>query len=264
MRRFFRPILVGIALVVILIATHYLRWLAPAENLLVKVLAPAQERLYGLTSGLRNFHNNWLTKRDLLAENEQLAEKLKNYQIDQAKLNNLQAENDLLKKELNFVQEEKTKFISAQIVTGVSDPASQSVVINRGAKDGLTKGLAVVEDSGILLGKIYKVSDNFSTVLLLTDNNSKVAAMLQNSTKTAGLVEGQFGLSFSMTNIPQTEAVQVGDLVVTSGLEGQIPKGLLIAEVATVKEVESEIFKTAILKPIISFADLSYVLVILP
>jgi rod shape-determining protein MreC len=91
-----------------------------------------------------------------------------------------------------------------------------------------------------------------------------VAATIQNTDHTAGLVEGQFGLSFSMTNIPQDEPIKIGDLVVTSGLEGQIPKNLLIAKIERVDKIESEIFKTAILTPIVSLDNLSDVLVIIP
>ena len=105
---------------------------------------------------------------------------------------------------------------------------------------------------------------DYSKVLLLTDNKSKVAATIQNSEKTTGLIEGQFGLSLAMTNIPQDQEVKVGDLIVTSGLEGKIPKDLLIAKVENINQVESEIFKTALLSPIISFDNLSYVLVVVP
>ena len=72
------------------------------------------------------------------------------------------------------------------------------------------------------------------------------------------------GLSFSMTNVPQDQDVREGDLVVTSGLEGNIPKNLLVAVIDGISQVESEIFKTATLKPIVSFDNLSYVTVIIP
>ena len=67
-----------------------------------------------------------------------------------------------------------------------------------------------------------------------------------------------------MTNIPQNQEISSGDLVVTSGLEGKIPKNLLIAKVESVEAVESEIFKTAILRPIIPLSTLSDVVIIIP
>ena len=264
MNRLLRSTIIGLIIVAVLIAFNYLGPLKPVKNLLVNSLAPIQSRLFSLNLGVKSFYNSWLTHRDLLAENQKLQEQLKNSQVDLARLNSLQEENDLVKKELNFVEEKKMRYVAAKIITGVSDTLSQSVVINRGKRDGIDDGLAVVTGEGILIGKVIDVEDDFSKVLLLTDNKSKVASTVQNSDHTVGLVEGQFGLSFSMTNIPQDQQIKEGDLVLTSGLEGKIPKSLLIAKVESVRQVESEIFKTALLKPIIPFGSLSDVLVIIP
>lgn len=259
-----KKIITALVIIALLLGLHYLGWLKPAENVVVRVFSPVQTKIHDFSLGIKSFSGNWLNKRNLLSENEDLREKLKNSQVDQAQLNSLNSENELLKKELEFIEEKPVKYAAAKIITGISDPLSQSVIINRGSKDGVIKGLAVVADKGILVGKVYEVQDNFSKVLLLTDNQSKVAVTIQNLDQTIGLVEGQFGLSFAMTNIPQNQAVVEGDLVVTSGLEGNIPKNLLIAQVESVNQVESEIFKTAILKPIIPLNNLSYVLVIIP
>ncbi|MBI5765842.1 rod shape-determining protein MreC [Candidatus Falkowbacteria bacterium] len=259
-----KSIIICLIIIALIIIFHYLNWLQPAENLVVNFISPVQRQAYNLSQNIKSFYNSWLTKKDLLSQNNQLKEQLKQEQLDQAKLNSLETENVLLKTELKFVQENKLKFVSAQIITGVSDQVSRSVIINRGKKDGLDRGMAVVADKGVLIGKIYEVYDDSSKVLLLTDNKSKVAATTQNADRTAGLVEGQFGLSFSLTNIPQNQNIKPNDLVVTSGLEGLIPKNLLIAQVDNVSQIESEIFKTATLKPIISFNELSNVLVIMP
>ncbi|HNW09594.1 MAG TPA: rod shape-determining protein MreC [bacterium] len=264
MKRIIKLATIALVLILFLSALHYLGWLNPIESLLVRVFSPAQATLYSASQGAGSFYDSWVRRRDLLAENNQLRDWLEQYQTDHSKIISLEQENQLLKQELNFIEEQQLKAVSAKIITGVSDPLSRSVVINRGSVDGLVKGLAVVSDRGILVGKIHEVNDYFSKVLLLTDNNSKVAATIQNTDQTAGLVEGQFGLSFSMTNIPQDQQIKNGDLVVTSGLEGNIPKNLLIARIESVNQVENEIFKTAVLSPVISFDNLSYVLVLTP
>ena len=248
----------------VLIMLHYVGWIKPVENLFVRIFAPIEGGLRSGSLGMKSFYGNWINRKDLIAENEGLKDQLKNYQMDLSRANSLEEENDLLRQELKFTKDSKYKYVAAKIITGVSDPISQSVVINRGKADGVVKGLAVVAGNGIMIGKISEVQDNFSKVLLLTDSNSKVAATVQNVDKTAGLVEGQYGLSFSMTNIPQDQKIDENDLIVTSGLEGQIPKNILIAKVERVEKVESEIFKTAILSPLIPFANLSDLLVIIP
>ncbi len=254
----------GLTAILIAVFLHYAGWLAPVEGIIAVILSPIQQVAYNASSGGGNLYSAWLKKRDLLAENGNLQAQLVSLSIDTAKLKALEEENSLLKKEMNFVEENKLKFVAAKIISGVSDPLSQSVIINRGRKDGIETGLAVIADEGILVGKVSEVQDNFSKVILLTDNKSRVAATIQNLDHTVGLVEGQYGLSFSMTNIPQNQEISNGNLVVTSGLEGKIPKNLLIAKVDSVQSVESEIFKTAILTPIVSFSNLSDISVIIP
>lgn len=254
----------GLAAILIAVFFHYVGWLAPVEGALVVIFSPVQQTVYNAASGGQNLYSSWVKKRDLLAENQKLQNQLTELSIDTARLKSLEEENDLLKKEMNFVEENKFKFVAAKIISGVSDPLSQSVIINRGQKDAIEPGLAVVAADGIMVGKVSEVHDSYSKVVLLSDNKSRVAATVQNLDHTVGLVEGQYGLSFSMTNIPQNQEIRDGDLIVTSGLEGKIPKNLLIAKVESVRSVESEIFKTAMLQPIISLSSLSDIVVIIP
>jgi len=254
----------GLTAILVAVFFHYAGWLAPVEGILVTIFSPVQQAVYATYNGGQNIYSSWLKKRDLIVENGKLQEQLVTLAIDTAKLKALEEENELLKKEMNFVDENKLKFVAAKIVSGVSDPLSQSVIINRGKKDGIETGLAVIADNGIMVGKISEARDDYSKVLLLSDNKSRVAATIQNLDHTVGLVEGQYGLSFSMTNIPQNQEIKDGDLIVTSGLEGKIPKNLLIAKVESIRSIESEIFKTAILTPIISLNSLSDIAVIIP
>jgi len=264
MSRIIKPIIITIIAIMFLLATHYISWLKPVENLLVQIISPVQGVFYGASNGLGSSYKNWIGKRDLIGENQRLGDELVTCQVNQSKINSLQAENALLKSELEFIDEYKINFVSARIISGVSDQASQTIVINKGRDNGILKGMAVAVGDGVMVGKVQEVSGNFSKVLLLTDNQSKVAATVQNQDRTAGLVEGQFGLSFVMTHIPQNQEMVEGDFVVTSGLEGLVPKDLLIASIDSIHSVESEIFKSATLRPIISFDDLSYVLVLIP
>jgi len=256
--------LYGLAAILIAVFFHYLGWLSPVESAVTFVFSPVEQVGYHLSLGIGDWYNSWIKKRDLLSENEKLRQEAVKLALDTARLKSLEEENALLKKELNFVDENKFKYVAAKITTGVSDPLSQSVIINHGAKDGIERDLAVIADDGVLVGKISDVSDDYSKVRLLSDNQSRVAATIENLDHTVGLVEGQYGLSFSMTNIPQNQEINSGNLVVTSGLEGKIPKNLLIARVESVEAVESEIFKTAILRPIIPLSTLSDVVVIIP
>ena len=264
MNNFFKLVIFGLIVIFLLTIFHYTNLFNPIEGWVMKFLSPAQEKVYSLVIGIKKFNTQWVAKRDLIAENTDLQNKLQELRVDKSKVNSLESENNLLKEELKFTRESKLNMVTAKIVTGVSDSLSKSVIINKGSNSKIEKGMAVVSGDGVMIGKIYDVYNDYSKVLLLTDNKSRVAATIQNLDKTTGLVEGQFGLSFSMTNIPQDQEIKEGDLIVTSGLEGKIPKDLLIARVESVNQVESEIFKTALLSPIVSLDNLSYVLVIVP
>jgi len=264
MNNFFKLIIFGLLTIFLLVIFHYINLFNPIEGYIIKLLSPIQEKTYSMVLGAKEFKTNWINKRDLIEENKALEQKLKELKVDRSKVNSLESENKLLKDELRFIKESQLNTVTAKIITGVSDSLSKSVVINHGSDSGIEKGMAVISGDGIMIGKIYEVYSDHSKVLLLTDNKSRVAATIQNLDKTTGLVEGQFGLSFSMTNIPQDQEITEGDLIVSSGLEGKIPKDLLIAQVDSINQVESEIFKTALLSPIVSLDNLSYVLVIVP
>ncbi|MBP6942570.1 MAG: rod shape-determining protein MreC [Candidatus Buchananbacteria bacterium] len=259
-----RSLIITAAVIVVILITHYFGWLRPVENLMVRVLSPVETRLSGVRLGWQHWTGTWFSRRDLTADVASLQQQLEQAHVDQSELSRLRSENELLRTELGFAQSQPNKYVASEIMTGISDPLSQTLVINRGTADGVATGLAVVTEKGVLIGKVVEANSNYSKVLLLTDVTSRIAATIQNQARTAGLVEGQYGLSIAMTNIPQDQEIKPGDLVVTSGLEGQIPRNLPIAKIESVTQIESQIFKTAVLSPVASFANLSHVLVLVP
>lgn len=259
-----RYFLILLVIVIASIILHYIGVLRPIENTLFKILAPIERRLQDSVSFVSHIRQNWLNHRSVIADNETLRKQLEQNYVERSALNTLTAENQLLREELGFKKDRQLNTVAAEIITGVSDPISQAVIIDRGKNDGVDVGYAVVTGGGVLVGKVVEARETISKVLLLTDTTSKIAATVQNQTQTAGLIEGQFGLSIAMTDIPQDQDIKSGDLVITSGLEGQIPRGLLIAYIESTSQIESAIFKTAVLTPIASFKNLSHVLVIIP
>lgn len=140
----------------------------------------------------------------------------------------------------------------------------QTLLIGRGEKDGLTPGLAVVAHGGVLIGKISRVYEDMSAVLLITDGQSTVAAAPAGRSAIQAIVRGKLGVSLTMELIPQDTQLAAGDLVVTSALEENTPAGLVVGRVASVLYREGELFKRANLEPIISNINLRSVGVILP
>ena len=121
------------------------------------------------------------------------------------------------------------KSISTGYAIGVAE-----IVINAGSSSGVVSGQAVVGEYG-LIGQVVDVGDATSTVRLISDSQSSISAKNQ-STKAEGFVRGSTSGALTLTNVPMEQEVIPGELVVSSGLGGTIPAGLLIGSVDTVKE----------------------------
>jgi rod shape-determining protein MreC len=150
--------------------------------------------------------------------------------------------------------------VSAQVVG--RDPSNwyRSIVINKGAGDGLAVDMGVVTPAGII-GRIVKAYDRFAIVLLLIDPNNAVTGLVQR-TRDEGIVEGtEKGLA-RIKYLPLLSTVKVGDQVVTSGLAGGFPRGLPIGTITKIERREAELFLSAEIAPDSDFARIEEVLVV--
>ncbi len=150
------------------------------------------------------------------------------------------------------------EFVTAEVIA-VQQDVLRTITINRGARDGISVGMPVVTELG-LVGRVIGVQANASRVLLITDPGSAVSARLQ-TTRAEGTVRGQISGNLEMTFIPLGEQVQNGDLVITSGLGGNLPPDLLIGQVTSSRAGES-VYQTAQIRSLVNFDTLEFVLVI--
>lgn len=139
--------------------------------------------------------------------------------------------------------------VAAHIIARGETPAS-TVIIDRGANDGIAEGSAVVIGNGILYGTIISVEGTQALVRVTEDANSALSAAIQGTTKTMGLVVGQEGAALEMQYIPQDTTITIGNVVVTSGLGGKIPEGLILGTVQSVQAEPSAPFLTATILPV--------------
>lgn len=175
--------------------------------------------------------------------------------IDTAETLLLREENTELRSQLDYFSKNKFSHIGAEVIGRTVDPLSTIITINRGLKDGVFPTNPVIVGGGVLVGTIIQSFDTISYVRLLNDNQSKIGSTLLNGDRTIGLVEGGYDIGVQMNFIPQNEKVNPGDIVVTSGLTENMPRGLLIGKVEFIEKQQLEPFQQAILDPI---ADLSY------
>jgi rod shape-determining protein MreC len=111
------------------------------------------------------------------------------------------------------------------------------------------------------VGRIVEVGFTSSKVLLIIDARSSVNALVQRS-RASGVVEGILGGTLAMKYISQDQEVSVGDVILTSGLGGNFPKGIVIGQVVGVHQQDIEMFQQAQVRPTVDLGHLERVLVI--
>lgn len=165
-----------------------------------------------------------------------------------AQLESLKKENEDLRKQLELLPKKKYSIITADVIGHSSDGAREVLIINRGLKDGIREEMPVVVNEGVIVGKIDKAEEFTSNLVLVTDVEFKLAAGIPGTTA-QGLVRGARGLDVVIEDIPRDVSLNIGDKVVTTGLDGIFPPDLLIGTVRTVEAPGNEIFQSANLSP---------------
>lgn len=127
----------------------------------------------------------------------------------------------------------KLEGVSARVIGRSTDAWNQTITLDAGEEEGISKGLTVMGPAGVI-GQVVEVSASSCVVRLLTDPNSGVAAQVQSS-RVEGIVRGSLTGALNLENVDADAEVSVGDVVLTSGLGGSFTKGLLIGTVVRVE-----------------------------
>lgn len=136
-------------------------------------------------------------------------------------------------------------------VIGKALPQEEQYILNRGSKDGIILGAPVIGDDGIFVGKIAAVSDHHSAYRSILDPASMISAEIIGQTPIQGIAKGEHGVGITLDYISVDVDVKPGQIVVTSGLEGGIPSGLIVGTVETIERVPEDLFlKVSIRKPL--------------
>ena len=170
-------------------------------------------------------------------------------------------EADVLYALLDFARARpENQYIACSVIGRDPSPFFHYVIIDHGSDDGIRHGMPVVTKQG-LVGRIDAVISNAARVQLINDISSSVNIHLQNS-KSEAVLQGSVTGDITIEMVNQDIAITPGDLVLTSGLGGNYPTDLLIGQVASVKKLETDLFQTAVVQPVVDFTNLKAVLVI--
>lgn len=241
---------VGLGVVfIITIGLHYAGVLSPLERGLRALTVPLLGNLHTINIEVGDSYQFFKNKDAFIKAYQQCLASNERQTTLSSDVLRLEDENTELKKQLAYIEKNKPNFILARVVGREISGIDQTIIINRGSNDASRVDLPVVVGNGILVGKVIKVEPDISIVRLINDNQSRVAGTILNNDKSLGVVEGGFGISLQMNLIPRNEVVQVGDQVITSGLEKNMPRGLVLGTIAGVENEAYKPFQRGILTP---------------
>jgi len=257
-----------IAVMGLLIFFHFLGLLSPVENAVINLLNPMLSGFYSFSSNLRIKYNEQTSKLDSLERAKELELRINQLTEENVRLKIIEEENKILREHLRFLTANRCKYIMSNVIsrgdiTSITEQ-TETIAIDKGIKDGVYAGLGVVSSKGIIIGKVIEARDNIAKVYLTNNSKCKLAAAILNQEKTSGITAGELSLTIKMEFIPQDEEVKVGDIVITSGLEQFIPRGLVIGRVTEVYRESNELWQSARLSSMIDPNDLIIVSVLLP
>jgi rod shape-determining protein MreC len=150
---------------------------------------------------------------------------------------------------------------TASIIGYDTSPLFRSIIINKGSDDGVFVGMPVESSRG-LVGQIYRTTNNSAMVILVTDNISSIPARLGSSRATGIVRGGGLGGSMVMDWVDLEAQIEVGEVVLTSGLGGKFPQDMVIGRIAEVERREAELFQRATIQPAVDFDALEVVFII--
>ncbi|WP_273701633.1 rod shape-determining protein MreC [Tepidanaerobacter acetatoxydans] len=228
--------------------------LSPAQKILSKIGFDIKDKLNTIPQIFYLKEENEALKQQV-AELLQYKQNLLEYQRENTDLRNLLGLKD---KNLQYDLE------AAEVIARDTGNWFNVILIDKGEKQGLKKDMAVITNEG-LVGCIISTTANTSKVMLITDERSSVSAMLQR-TRDNGIVKGSIDTAprgyLKMDFLSQDANLVKGDIVISSGLGGLVPKGIVIGEVVETEKESYELMQYAIIKPAVDFLKLERVFVI--
>jgi rod shape-determining protein MreC len=225
-------------------------WFSPVQSGGMRATSPFVLRAAGMFDGLKETLISFTRVGSLSRQVRLLENDNRLYQAKIARLEGAEEENGRLREQLKLLPRDRFKLLSADVIGHSVDGAREGLIINRGTTDGLREGLPVIVNDGIVVGSIVKADIVTSVVMLVSDTDFRLAASVQ-GTKAQGLIQGGKGLDIFLEQVPRSEKINVGDKVVTAGVDGLFPANLLVGTVRTVSAPENEIFQSAKISPVL-------------
>jgi rod shape-determining protein MreC len=232
----------------------------PLSSFLMWIMRPLQIASQGTANWIKGFQENYDTLSGFKSENERLRKRVQTLEVERQKLLEAEATNRRLNQLLDFRRHLPATPVLASIIANSANSWFQSCLIDKGSADGIRKGMAAVTPLGVV-GQVVSVTARTAKVLLLTDPNSGIDVLVQR-TRSRGIVSGSLENGTVLKYVKRSEDIQEGDRLITSGLDGVFPKGMMVGTVIKVRKQHLGLFQFIEVLPAVQSARVEEVLVV--
>ncbi len=232
----------------LLLMNRYTPWLDPLRSKLDILTIP----FYWVTDiphRVSNwFDTNWVSRDDLLEENQQLRNKVRIQESRLQQMASLVAENLRLRQLMNSSEIVQDRVLVAELIGVSPDPLVHKVIVNKGSNDGVYVGQPLLDAYG-LMGQVVSITPYTAQVLLITDNAHAIPVQVtRNNVRT--VAEGIGDLyQLRLRYVSSTMDIKPGDILVSSGLGGRFPVGYPVAQIESITFDPGEPFATVVARP---------------
>ena len=258
---FVRLLFFSVLALAIMVADARFRALDLARAAVATITYPLQQAALAPGDILRRIDDFFVTQNKLQRENVELKQSVLKKSEELQRMSLMESELANLRKLLGareLIQENSTL---AEILHSGRNPFRRKVIVDKGAKNGIQLGEAVISADGVL-GQVTAVFPFTSEVTLLTDKNQAVPVMLRrNGLRAVVFGNGRDG-TLDLPFIPLNADVQNGDMLVTSGIDGTYPAGLFIAKVTNIERNATSAFARITCTPVAGIDKDRHVLVL--
>lgn len=264
LKKYRLPLVIGLLLLIPLFnlssnlkQAKELKWY---DRVVLWVMAPFQKAVTGGMNGIASTIHQYVFLVHTKKENEKL--RMENNRLTEMvnSLREIQIENERLRKFLAFKERYLPSGVSAEVIARDTTSEYQTIRINKGGDVGLKVRTPVMTPEGVV-GQLITVWQNYSDVLLLTDQNHAIDVIVQRS-RARGVVKGGQRMTCELHYLARTDDVALGDTLVSSGIEGIFPKGLLIGTVSNIEKKKFGVSQKVEITPAVDLTKLEEVLVI--
>lgn len=258
--KIFRYSFLGILILASGLIAQKIGWLESVQYGILQAPRPIVAATRFVFEPVRTAAVTLFSMRAIVRENVSLQTQVNELNLIKAEKERLATENELLRSELKFKAKSPHLLESCNVLSIDPQEVSDTMLLSCGISSGIKEGQGVVS-SGYLIAKIIHVGEYTSTALLVTNGQSSIDAKSSRS-GVEGVVKGSFGSGMVLDLISQHADINSGDLIVTAGINGKIPKDIVIGQAGQLVSGPNDLFKKLSVASPIRLRSLDYVFVI--